>query len=203
MIGASSSAAVIVACTLAGGVEDQNSTTRPETCRVGSHIGDCASMDRQIHPAHIIILWCIALGGLLLLGLPTVLSRKPHGMQHVAVLFVRTLCIMAVCVMSEHASLNYAMSAHATIVILVHMEMGPQLWGGARWWGLRYALAGGLLAYMALHGPAVSLVRWPHAEDTRTCAFIVHLCGTTVPGLVIDAMHWIARGVRLLALRDA
>ena len=202
----SASVAVIVACTLAGGVKVRNGTRAPpETCRVGSQILDCSPLDRETDPAHIIILWCLTLGGLVLLGLPTVLARSPQkrqGMQHLASLLLQTLCVMTGCVLSDHPSINYALSAHASVLTLTRMHVGPPLWGGASWWGMRYGLVGALLMYMVMEGPAVSLVHWPASAETRTCAFIAHLAGSTAPCLIIDALQGALVLARALSLRD-
>jgi len=201
----SESALVVAACTLAGGVGERNRTT-PEvgSCRVGTQFLDCAGLDREVDPRHTLVLWCATLACTVLLGMPTILGRsaqKEEAMRCLAAILFQTLCLMVISMASEHPSLNYTLSAHGSVLLLSRMDVGRPLVGGGKWWSIRYAMIVLILAYVALQGPAVAVVRWPGAGDTLSCAYIAHLAGCIWPTLALDGSALAMRAGGWLALR--
>lgn len=202
----SESVLVIAACTLAGGFGDRNQSAPQEgACRVGTQFMDCLGLDREVDPAHTLTLWCNTLICIVILGMPTILARsvnKEEGMRCLAGILVQALCLMLGSMALEHPSLNYALSAHGCVLLLSRMDVGRPLVGGGKWWSLRYAMIMLLLAYVATRGPAVAVVRWPGANDTRACAYIAHLAGSIWPGFVLDMSALGMRACRWLEPRS-
>jgi len=199
----SESLLVVGACTLAGGVGPRPG--RPsEVCRSGTTIVDCAGLDRQVVPENISIVWGATLATIVVLGVPTILARsqhKEHGMRCLAGVLFQALWLLAASVMSDHPALNYTLSLHACVRLLCRFEVQRSLVGGHRWWGLRFGAVLGILGYAVAEGPAVSVVGWPEQGDTRICAYIAHLAGCILPGLVLDVLGWLIAAARYVDLQ--
>jgi len=200
----SESLLVVGACTLAGGVGPRPAPPS-EVCRSGTTIMDCTGLDRQVQPDNISLVWGVTLATIVVLGVPTILARSQHkeqGMRCLAGFLFQALWLLAACVMTDHPALNYALSLHACVRLLARLEVQRCLVGGGRWWGLRFATVLGILAYAALHGPPVSVVGWPEqGADTRTCAYIAHLAGCILPGLVLDVLGCLISAARYVDLQ--
>lgn len=122
-------------------------------------------------------------------------------MRCLACILVQSLCLMTGSMASEHPSLNYAVSAHGSVLLLSRMEVSRTLLGGAQWWSLRYVMIVAILAYIATQGPAVAVVRWPGAGDSLSCAYVAHLLGCIWPGFLLDVTSLGMRACSLLEPR--
>ncbi len=199
----SESLLVVGACTLAGGVGPRTAPSS-DVCRSGTTILDCTALDRQVVPENISLVWGLTLGTIVVLGLPTILTRsqhKEHGMRCLAGVLFQGLWLLVACVVTDHPAINYALSLHACVRLLSRLEVQHSLVGGQRWWCLRFLTVLGILAYAAVQGPPVSIVGWPDQGDTRTCAYIAHLAGCIMPGLVLDVLGWLISAARYVDMQ--
>jgi hypothetical protein len=185
-------ALVVLVSTLAGGVERRRVAAN-ETCGRGGSWGDCEALDALIRPEHMLLPWCVTLGGIVVLGMPTLLLRSRHkeaGLRILAWTLLQSLCLVLCSLfVTDHPSLNFALTLHSCVRLLTRMRVSDGLVGGRWWWRLRYALAGQLLVWEALAGPAVSIVRWPATPEGLPCAYLAHLVGSLVPDMLLFLLH--------------
>lgn len=200
----SESLLVVVACTLAGGVGKRQQAAS-EVCRSGTTILDCAGLDKQVVPEDLSLVWGVTLATIVLLGLPTILTRsqqKEQGMRCLAGVLFQALWLLVASVTTDHPVINYTLTLHACVRLLSRLEIQRCLVGGRQLWALRYGTVLCILAYGALQGPPVSVVGWPEdRSDTRTCAYIAHLAGCILPGLVLDVLGWLISAARYVDLQ--
>ena len=185
---------VILACTLSGGVE------RPRdgaggTCGRGTGWSECGVLDEGIKPVHLAVPWGVTLGGILILGMPTLLLRSKHkeqGLSLVAWNLFQCLGLM-ICssFVTDHPSICFALSLHSCVLLLGHLEVSKALVGPGWWWGLRYACMLALLVWEIALGPALSVVRWPSTPEGTAlpCAYLAHLAGAVVPDCVMFCLR--------------
>lgn len=196
---------VVVACTLAGGVERiplphifESFNTRngtKQTCGSGNSWLECGSLDEQILPIHIYIPWVFTLCVMIVLSMPTVLLRSRHkrkALRHLSWSFLQCL-VLAYCSIfqTDHPSLMYTFSLHSCIRLLVRMHVSDRLVGGSWWWGLRHVGAFVLIVFQVFVGVPVSVVGWEGARSGQqelTCAYLAHLYGCLLPDLVLFLM---------------
>lgn len=187
---------VVVACTLAGGVERvANHSDGNQTCGSGSAWLECGSLDDRISPIHIYIPWVFTLGALVVLSMPTVLLRSRHkrkALRQLSWAFFQCL-LLAYCSIfaTDHPSLMYTFSLHSCVRLLVRLHVTEKLVGGRWWWGLRHACALGLIAWQVFAGVPISVVGWAGGKDQQdlTCAYLAHLGGCLFPDLVLFLME--------------
>jgi hypothetical protein len=182
---------VILVSTLAGGIERLQVVASNGTCGKGGSWGDCEVLDGLIQPEHMLVPWCLTLGGLVFLGMPTLLLRsryKEAGLRILAWTFLQSLSLV-VCSLfiTDHPSLNFVLTLHSCVRLLTRVRVSDRLVGGRWWWRLRFLLMGQLLAWEALAGPAVSIVRWPTTPEGSAlpCAYFAHLVGSLAPDMVL------------------
>jgi hypothetical protein len=187
-------ALVVLVSTLAGGVERlpaNHTSSSGGTCGRGGSWADCEVLDALVRPEHMLVPWCLTLGGILFLGLPTLLLRSRHkeaGLMLLAWTFLQSLgLVLCSLFATDHPVLNFALSLHSCARLLGRMRVSDRLVGGRWWWLLRYLLLAQLLAWEALAGPPVSVVRWPATPEGAAlpCAFFAHLAGSVAPDLVL------------------
>ncbi len=186
---------VVVACTLSGGVERPPDPPGNATCGRGTDWSECGVLDEGIHPLHLAVPWAVTLGTILVLGMPTLLLRSKHkerGLSLVAWNLFQCLGLMLCSSFAtDHPSICFALSLHSCALLLGHLEMSRALVGPGWWWGLRYLVMLGLLAWEVALGPAVSVVRWPSTPEGTAlpCAYLAHLAGAVVPDCVLCALQ--------------
>jgi hypothetical protein len=201
---------VVLACTLAGGVERKPSLQLPRnsTCLSDGHWSECHVLDEGVSPDHVWTVWAVGLGSLVILGMPTLLLRstdKERGLSMVASGLFQCLGLM-VCslVVADHPVVRFTLSLHSVVRLLEHVDMGPPMVGGWFWWELRHLVVLCLLLWEVSVGPAVSIVRWPNTPDgpALQCAYLAHLVGAIGPDCVLIALRWVQRLGRCVNLRD-
>jgi len=192
-------ALVVLACTLAGGVErvpDLLLDPGNQTCGVGSAWAECGGLDAEIAPVHVYTPWALTLGSVVVLSMPTVLLRSRHkrkGLEQVAWIVLQCLAL-AYCslFLTDHPSLIYVLTMHACVRLLVRMPISSKLVGGALWWGLRHAAALLLLLWQVLCGVPVSIIAW-RSREGLACAYLAHLAGCLVPDLALFLMDAVVK----------
>lgn len=194
-------ALVVLVSTLAGGIErlQDVSPWADGMCGKGDSWADCEVLDALIRPEHMLIPWCLTLGGIVVLGMPTLLLRsryKEAGLRILAWTFLQSLSLVLCSLfVTDHPSLNFTLTLHSCVRLLVRMRVSDSLVGGRWWWRMRYLLVVQLLAWEALTGPAVSIVRWPATPkgSALPCAYFAHLVGSLVPDMVLFLQHVLGR----------
>jgi hypothetical protein len=200
---------VIVACTLAGGVE-RALVPAPlnASCSSGSHWSECHVLDERVSPVHVWIPWAVALATLVVLGMPTVLLRSPNkekGLSMFAWGLVQCLGLMLCSFFAtDHLAVQFTLSLHSSVRLLEHVEVGSPMVGGWVWWELRHLVVLGLLLWEVTLGPAISIVRWPDTPEGSAlqCAYLAHLVGAIVPDFIMYFLRWIQRMGRCVNLRE-
>ena len=200
---------VVLACTLAGGVERasfSNDTHGNNSCSAGTRWGECNVLDSGVTPEHIWTPWAVLLGTILVLNMPTVLLRstnKEKGLSMVAWVFIQCLGLMAVSLFAtDHPSLQFTLSLHAIVRLLEHMDTSPPLCGGWLWWETRHLVVLCLLLWEVLLGPPISIIRWPGSPEALQCSYLAHLAGAILPDCAMLALRWVQRMGRCVNLRD-
>lgn len=204
---------VVLACTLAGGVEQiptpdwfksSHVDAREEpTCGPGSAWLECHSLDAHVLPVHIFSPWIFTVVLLLILGMPTILVRTKHkekSLGHLAWIYLQCLALAYSSIfVTDHPSLMFSFTLHSCVRILLRMPVTNKLVGGRLWWGLRYAGVVVLLGWEILAGVPVSIVRWNQsgAKDL-SCAYLAHLAGCLVPDLIVFALEVVGQTVSCL-----
>lgn len=196
---------VVLACTLAGGVERTLiSPPHNASCGLGTRWGECSVLDNGITPEQILIPWAVLLATLVFLSMPTILLRstdKEKGLSMVAWSFLQCLALMAFCLnVTDHPSLQFVLSLHSSARLLEQMDVSPPL--GGFWWETRHLSVLGLLMWEVVLGPAVSIVRWPGAPEGLQCAYLAHLAGAIVPDSIMLALHLVRGFFRCVNLRE-
>ena len=183
---------VVLACTLAGGVERPLALAKPNgTCKVGTHWDECTVLDETMVPHHLVVPWGVALACITFLSLPTILlrsKRKEEALCMVASNLFQCYGLMLCSIwVTDHPSIFFALSLHGCVLLLGRMEAGAPLVGGPWWWGMRYPVALCLLAWEVLQGPPLSVVRWPSTPQGTAlpCAYLAHLAGAIAPDCVL------------------
>ena len=203
---------VVLASTLAGGIQQNSSGADATTlgagnasCGLGTRWHECHVLDEHIRPLHLIIPWCITLCTVVILSMPTVLLRsrfKERGLRTFAGNLFQCLgLLLCSSFLSDHPSICFALSIHSSVRLLVQMEVSDALLGGGAWWGLRYVSVLAILVLQVTLGPSLSVIRWPTTPHGTAlpCAYLAHLAGCLIPDLGLACMRclvWAARYVR-------
>ena len=183
---------VVGACTIAGGIRQNATFPANRTCRVSQSFPECGMHDELISRMDITLPWLVVLGTITVLGMPTFLvssKRKERGLRLLSSNLAQYMALLMGCMAVEHPSLAFALTLHACMQFLVHLEVDYSLVGGRLWWACRYLAAGGLLAWEVCAGPPLSVVSWPGVSSSVTCAYLGHLLGCIGPGLILDALR--------------
>ena len=187
----SDSLLVVLACTLAGGLNRLHHNTTPlvnATCGVGTHWVECRELDESITPVHLMVPWIFTLGTIVVLSMPTVLLRSRHkeiGLRVFAGNLLQCLgLLLASSFATDHPSLCFSLTLHSCIRLLAQLQVTDV--GGATWWAMRYVAISSLLCMEVCAGPAISVVRWLDTpSSTLSCAYLAHLIGCIVPELIL------------------
>jgi hypothetical protein len=192
-------ALVVLASTLAGGIERNHSTLIDnQTCGAGTEWHECKDLDKTILPSDIALPWVFTVGTLLCLSMPTLLLRsrnKEKGLSFVAWTFVQTAGLLVSSLfLSDHPSIKFTLTMHSCARLLARLEVSSSLVGGAWWWGLRFMALAQLFAWQNYFGPAVSVIQWDRALQVQTmpCTYLAHLGGCLFPDLILFALHVVA-----------
>lgn len=177
-----SSVGVVLATTLAG----SRRSPRVANCSAAEWFAECSVLDARIPGEDLRWPWLFCVGSLVLLSLPTAATRsrrREAGVLTLCVALLHALAVMLAQSRVPHRSLAYALALHGSVGVLLGVPVGP--WFACpELWALRYPVVAGMLAYAALHGPSLSVVQWPDAPSSVTCAALAHLLGTLVPDAV-------------------
>ena len=200
---------VVLACTLAGGVERAPSvplSTQNASCGSGTRWSECSVLDNGITSEHIWIPWAVVLATLVVLSMPTILLRstnKEKALSMVAWSFIQCLALMRFSLfITDHPSLQFVLSLHSSARLLEQMDVSPPL--GGLWWELRHLAVLGLLLWEVMLGPAVSIVHWPGAPEGSAlqCAYLAHLAGAIVPDSIMFVLRLGRHFFRCVNLRE-
>lgn len=207
---------VVLACTLAGGVEQlalpphlrpAGSGENHQTCGAGSAWMECSEMDKLVLPVHIYAPWTFTVCFVLVLGMPTVLLRSRHkeqGLRQLAWICLQCLVLAYGSLFAtDHPVLIFSLTLHSCVRVLLRMPVTDRLLGGRWWWGLRYAGALALLAGEIALGVPVSIVRWRGDVHNLSCAYLAHLGGCLVPDMLIFLLDWTAQTAACVLLAGA
>ena len=184
---------------------------------------ECPALDATIHPLHLLAPWMITLATLVILSMPTVILRsksKEKGLRIFAGNLLRFLGLVVSCsFLSNHASVCYTFTLHASIRFLGRMELSPVLLGGPLWWGMRFLAAFLILLMQLLVGPPVSVVHWPGStprapptdsgeqcqsqyQQPLPCAYLCHLVGCVGPDLVLSFVRCLITSAQYIHIRE-
>lgn len=198
-------ALVVVACTLAGGVDQMDvpaflmpPNKHNQTCGKGSAWLECAHLDSAVLPVHVYGPWAVTLAVVLILGMPTVLLRSKHkeqGLRQFAWICLQCLILAyGSLFLTDHPILMFSFTLHSSVRLLLRMPVTDRLLGGPIWWSLRYGGALVILAGEIVFGVPISIVRW-RSDDSQhlTCAYLAHLGGCLVPDMLIFAFNLVGQ----------
>lgn len=191
---------VVWACTLAGGFRNSTGGTGDGSCDKGPlQFPECAALDGQFGSSLAASWpWIATLGTILVLGMPTVLlgsARQSHGVRDLCDMLFECLVLMLMCSLATQPSVGFTWSLHSCTRMLSTLQVSNALVGGAGWWSLRYLVILGMLGFVALNGPAVSVIPWPGGTDSLHCAHIAHLGGCMMPELILFFLRWVTWAV--------
>jgi hypothetical protein len=221
---------VVLVSTLSGGLErggDEDNGTLPlfdarlytppapsrhsnGTCSMamGTRWPECHVLDEYVKPIHLIVPWCVTLGAIVVLSMPTVLLRsrqKEKGLRTIAGNLFQYLGLL-VCssFVTDHPSICYTLTLHSCVRLLVQLQVTDALVGGGAWWTLRYAVVWALLCLQLCFGPSISVVRWPStpAGSALPCAYLAHLGGCIVPDLALTYLRWLIAVASYVKVHD-
>lgn len=221
---------VVIVSTLSGGLEREgllvvNGTNRSSnsnqslhanyqhligngSCGIGTRWPECHVLDEHIKPFHLAVPWCITLGAIVILSMPTVLLRsrqKEKGLRLVAGNILQFMGLLTCAsFITDHPSICFALTLHSCVRLLVQLELSDALVGGAGWWTLRYAVVWILLCLQLCLGPSISVVRWPStpAGSALSCAYLAHLVGCILPDITLVSLRWLIAVLNCVKMRD-
>ena len=204
-----SSLLVVLACTLAGGLERKEILVGNQTtCAKGTAWMECGVLDETIPEQDLSLPFLVTLGTIMFLSMPTLLLRSKHkerGLSLIAWNLFRCLGLkLCSSFTTDHPSICFALSLHSCALMLSSLETSRALVGPAWWWGLRYVALFGLLVWEVCLGPAISVVRWPSTPGGTAlpCAYLAHLAGSILPGSVLYVLGSLLVAVKCMWFDD-
>lgn len=167
------------------------------SCGIGTRWPECHVLDEFVKPIHLVVPWCLTLGCIVILSMPTVLLRsrqKEKGLRLVAGNLLQFLGLLTcTSFVTDHPSICFTLTLHSCVRLLVQLQISDVLVGGRSWWTLRYAAVWVLLCLQLCLGPSISVIRWPAtpAGSALPCAYLAHLVGCILPDMALMSLRWL------------